>query len=350
MKRLMSAFVLLVAVGIAGTSPSFARISQAPDFIENRLAKADFACICVVTQFDQLKPPVVQGQLVTTDAIYEATIRVIQTLKGEAQAHEISGIFNSVDGDPGPLLSINVKYVLFLKRQPHGKYQFSGEGEQSVILIPEDIFIKDDSGGLSSFETSLADGLRRHLNDSEGIDLMDIFLQFRNMSAPTIAELDAIGRASPSRLSLLALEALCRSAGDSRRYVPQLIAMLDDIETKTPSDIGNLGGYEISYLIETVDNDTTVADLERLKQLSNFRILGFNAMVAIRRFHDPKTIPFLVAKLDSDDRDIQYEAVITLAEITGKEGDFAPGGGLFDQDPSKYKVLWKNWYKSQGKP
>ena len=349
MNRLSSELAALVVLGIAGTSPSYAKISQAPDFIENRLAKSDFVCVCQATQTAQTSPPVLAGGKLTP-LNYEATIQVLQVLKGEAQFKEAKVTFTGVDPMFGPPLPVNFKYVLFLNRQPDGKFELSGEVEQSIIALPADISVGRDSQGLSSLEADLVDGLQKHLSDPEGIDLMNILLQFHKISGPTIAELDAIGKASPSRLSLLALEALCRSGGDSRRYVPQLIAMLVDIETSTPSDIGNLGGNEVSYIIETVDNDTTVADIERLKQLSNFKVLGLNAMVAIRRFHDPETIPFLVAKLDSDDRDIQYEAVITLSEITGKDDDFAPGGGLFDQNPSKYRALWKDWYQSQGKP
>jgi hypothetical protein len=351
-KRLMSALAALIVVGIVETLPSYAKISQAPDFIENRLAKADFVYICVATQITQTGPPALAGGKLTP-LDYEATIQILQVLKGGAPTKRENVIFTGVDPMLGPPLPVNLKYVLFLNRLPDGKFQLSGEDAQSIIVLPEDISIEGGSGGLNSFEVDLADDMRKHVNDPEGVEMMNILLQFHNISSPTISELDAIGKMSPSKLSLLALEVLCRSGGHSRKYVPRLIAMLNDIGTKPPMDFTELGnlGYGLDYMIETIDNDTTVADLEGLKKLSNFKVLGLDAMAAIRRFHDPETIPFLVTKLDSDDRDIQYEAVITLAEVTGKdEGDFAPGGGPFDQNPSKYIALWKDWYQSQGKP
>ena len=70
-------------------------------------------------------------------------------------------------------------------------------------------------------------------------------------------------------------------------------------------------------------------------------------MNGVRKLHDPGTVPFLVRKLESNDRMIQYLAVITLSEVTGLNGDFGPGMGPYLRNPDKYTKIWKDWYRTQ---
>jgi hypothetical protein len=46
---------------------------------------------------------------------------------------------------------------------------------------------------------------------------------------------------------------------------------------------------------------------------------------------------------------VQYIAVITLAEIFAKEGDYAPSKRLYDKNPDLYIGLWKQWAKDTGR-
>jgi HEAT repeat protein len=75
------------------------------------------------------------------------------------------------------------------------------------------------------------------------------------------------------------------------------------------------------------------------------------AIYALRKLADPHTTFFFIQLLDSQDSDRQFTAVIALAEINHKYGDFAPGMGLFEKDRRKYIQRWKEWYraKSQSK-
>lgn len=72
------------------------------------------------------------------------------------------------------------------------------------------------------------------------------------------------------------------------------------------------------------------------------------AMYAIRVIQDPKTIPLLIKALDDPDPKAEYHALAALALITHKGGDFGPGIGAFERDPSKYVHLWKQWWEAEG--
>lgn len=64
---------------------------------------------------------------------------------------------------------------------------------------------------------------------------------------------------------------------------------------------------------------------------------------------NPVVIPFLVSALDDPDHVAAYIALIALAEMTKKGGEFGPGRGLYDQDPQKYIALWKHWWETEGR-
>lgn len=99
-----------------------------------------------------------------------------------------------------------------------------------------------------------------------------------------------------------------------------------------------------------LEKRTTAGDFPLLQELirsSSDTILRMSAMLALRRIRDPAFIPFLVEQLDSNDSIVQYEAVITLAEMTGLSGDYGPSMPRFDANPPKYRELWKQWWAEQ---
>jgi hypothetical protein len=73
------------------------------------------------------------------------------------------------------------------------------------------------------------------------------------------------------------------------------------------------------------------------------------ALTGLRKIANPIVIPFLVSVLDDPDPVVAYIALITLAEMTKKYGDFGPGRGLYDKDPQKYIALWKHWWETEGR-
>jgi hypothetical protein len=135
------------------------------------------------------------------------------------------------------------------------------------------------------------------------------------------------------------------------------------LRTKSIDSVQKLQRYLESYTSEgqpsalfvvgpelrEVTNPEALPALEALSA-SKFRSVRSGAMDAIRKIRSPKSVPFLVAKLDDPDSNVQYVALIALAEILGKyEDDFAPSMYLFDKRPGYYKGLWKKWWQEEGK-
>ena len=62
----------------------------------------------------------------------------------------------------------------------------------------------------------------------------------------------------------------------------------------------------------------------------------------------PQAAATLAQRLDDTDRDIQFQAVLALAEIYHKTGEYAPTTPLFDLNPQRYTDLWKTWLQESG--
>lgn len=66
---------------------------------------------------------------------------------------------------------------------------------------------------------------------------------------------------------------------------------------------------------------------------------------ALRNMRNRAAIRPLVGALRDSDQDVQYQAVIGLAEINGVTGEWAPGTELFNKDPEHYLKHWQEWAK-----
>ena len=54
-------------------------------------------------------------------------------------------------------------------------------------------------------------------------------------------------------------------------------------------------------------------------------------------------------RLDDQDGNVQYSALISMAEIVPKlDTGYAPGMGPFDADPDRYISAWKKWWQTEG--
>jgi HEAT repeat protein len=71
------------------------------------------------------------------------------------------------------------------------------------------------------------------------------------------------------------------------------------------------------------------------------------ASAGLRNTRDPAAVEPLTRALHDSDRDVQYQAVIGLAEITGTTGEWAPGYGLFLRAPERYVNHWQEWAKER---
>jgi hypothetical protein len=134
------------------------------------------------------------------------------------------------------------------------------------------------------------------------------------------------------------------------------------LKNKTPDGVVKFSGYLETYrgdqppigLISAAAELSLVADarvLPDIERLSSSRFISVQmaAMEAIRRIASDKSAATLVSRLDDPDGHVRYLAVITLAELFGKSGDYGPSAELFDEKPSYYTALWKKWWEDEGK-
>jgi HEAT repeat protein len=114
-------------------------------------------------------------------------------------------------------------------------------------------------------------------------------------------------------------------------------------QEQPPIELMNAAG-ELSL----VADPKALPDIELLSG-SKYLSIQMAAMDAIRHIGSFKSAPVLVERLDDPNRIVQYSAVITLAELFDKSGDYGPNIELFGKDPQKYIRLWKQWWIDEGK-
>jgi len=71
------------------------------------------------------------------------------------------------------------------------------------------------------------------------------------------------------------------------------------------------------------------------------------AAAALRNTRDPAAIGPLTEALDDSDREVRYQGVIGLAEITGADSEWSPAYGTFANNEGRYLTYWRDWTKSR---
>jgi hypothetical protein len=74
-------------------------------------------------------------------------------------------------------------------------------------------------------------------------------------------------------------------------------------------------------------------------------VLRQAAFHALRAFRDPASFPVLAEALDDPDRDVRYNAVVTLCMAINAPNVPCPSMPLFDEDEQKYIGPVRAWWK-----
>jgi hypothetical protein len=108
--------------------------------------------------------------------------------------------------------------------------------------------------------------------------------------------------------------------------------------------------WRLSGAIEIIElrlrDPKPIPALVPLLHVSNVTVRRAGA-AALRNTHNAAATDPLIDALQDSDLEVQYQAVIGLAEITGTTGEWAPGSELFRQDPGRYVDHWREWAKSR---
>ncbi len=126
------------------------------------------------------------------------------------------------------------------------------------------------------------------------------------------------------------------------------ISMLDVAEDILLHPAPNTEDYLLTNLsasLMDIKDTSAIPTLERLLSSSNSRT-RLGAIMALRQMHSSEGIVSLVAALDDNDRDVRYEAVMGLAELTGQD-PWRPAISVFQADEQHYLDHWKAWAQTR---
>ena len=318
-----------------------ARIEVAPGPIEDRFEQASLVCRGLVTAGTPCNWPEVNGKLGPADCSVSITVEAVY--KGRASGPGMTLVFPHLDPMMGVPVGANREYLFFLRRSPSGEYFLPIETSGAQILVDRMSFPSGSRDGMRALESDVLDSASDAHHVRPALDLLS---QFAHPSSAAIQRLQAIPT-STLDLSVLKLALLARS--DPGQYLPALVTTLEawSAANRLPDPAyPTIVPPGLAVISATLEGLTSARDMASLQRLAGSDQPGIrlSAMWGIRRLKDRATVPFLIAQLDSADNWVRYIAVASLAEITGKSGDFGPGKGPFDRDERKYIALWKAWW------
>jgi hypothetical protein len=288
----------------------------------------------------------VDGKLTPTDCSH--LVRIKAVYKGLAPGDTITIRENRVDPLRGTSMSDGHEYLLFLRKEEGKSHLGLVETPGAIVPLEGLAYTGESRSGMEGFQLDTLDAAREpgHLAAA-----LSIVLQCDHVGTSALERVQE-ARVGNTEENLLKLAILSRSAPS--RYLTELADALaawieaNPVSGQAPPTLVPPGMLIIGETLASLTSTAEIPTLERIAQ-SNQPFLCASAMQGIRRLKDPGSVPFLVSQLDSADRSVRYLAVITLAEISGKSGEFGPGKLMFDKDEKSHIELWKNWWNERRK-
>ncbi len=324
-------------------APAVAQIAPTPGSqpIKPAFDAADLVCYCFVRAVaPETTTPTNQEGGARRRMRAEIEVRDVykSVLNEQSTTAEFMQSFPGSRGGDGPTLWTGESAILFLKAVRPGKYEFA---ERFLGAIPFRSFtVLGEGAGLEKLQAALVAVL--HGNDEEDkLSALRLLHGFDLLSRDALSQIAPLANSKDPEIAFWVLALLLKS--------------------KTPDSVTSLAAYLDSYHGDAqewamVNLDTDLAQIRDMKArpalevltASKFVPIRDGAMRALRTIRDPHSAPALVRRLDDPEYDIQYLAVITLAEAFGKYEDFAPNMALFEKSPRKYTDLWKKWWADEG--
>jgi len=263
----------------------------------------------------------------------------------------------------GTLTDSRLAFQFLLPLVPVG-YKGITSGEFGVF------FLTKGPGGrqvLDGYHPFVAAALHRPASTGTYLDAVtsELLNAARSPETSTLTKrgaVDALGTLNTPAASA-ALEAIAKEAdADSRalaaaalleRGKAELIGPAASLLLSPGATLDQYTIWRLSHGIEFIEakirDPKPVPVLARLLSLPNVTIRRA-AAAALRETRAPAAIGPLSQALEDEDRDVQYQGVIGLAEITGTVGDWAPGIELFRGDPERYLKYWRDRARSLARP
>jgi hypothetical protein len=237
-----------------------------------------------------------------------------------------------------PVISKPATALMFLKSSSPSSYEYA---DRFIGAIPfTTIPLQTAPSGLPKLQSALTE-VARTGNHDDRISAMRLLDGFSQFSPDTLKVVESLSDSNDFETAFSALAVLVQAKQPDS--VQKLATYLRTHKTETPPAAVISIGKGLAKVTEPKD----LVALEDLTSSSIFSI-QFGAMAGIRNIRSPQSARTLVQLLDDPNNNIQFLAVITLSEIFQMGDDYGPTMYSFDQNPSRYTTLWKNWAKSQG--
>lgn len=336
---------LLICVSSLLLSSLFADIVPTPGTqpVAPVFAQADLVCNCVVESVRVLSEQKLgpSGKTVTHRQAV-ASVRVKQAYNKDVSPGTL--VYVAFDDEIPimhaslPSLTESETALMFLSLSTPSTYRFSDPflGVTPFTSIP----VQHGNPGLLELQAALT-GVLQHGDSGDTVNALQLLQGFDQFPPETLAALDSLRDSSDPEIALASIAVLLKAKqpGNVQELANYLRAHHMSTEPMAVASIGS----ELSKV-------TNVGDLAALGTLTSSDSLSIKlgAMAALRNIRSVQSAPALVKRLDDPNKDIQYLAVIALAEIFQKNNEYAPNMALFDQNPGHYTEIWKTWWKREG--
>jgi len=321
-----------------------ARISVTGD-IEGRFAASDLVCrgtVSAITALSREGATDATGKLTPVD--YDISFSDASCYKGTVKSQRFVVRIRRHDQSQGRPGAVRTRELLFLKTSEGSVLEPVEDGRSAILFWDLPRPSPGTRSGIPQLQRDIASVALDRRDLSRSKEALQLFLSFGHLDPDVRATLAQLQGSGDADTRLLCLEARLKTAGagDHHALLRELAVALSARGGENPP-----GMFEI---LDVIAQKSSFWDFEALKMLVRcpYPLLRSSAMDAIRSLRAPRTMPFLVEQLDSNDPDVQYDALITLAEITNKGGDFGPTMDTFEKQPEKHIALWKKWWQDEG--
>ncbi len=195
--------------------------------------------------------------------------------------------------------------------------------------------------GFDKLESALLLVLQRGNHDDQ-VNALELLEGFDRLAPATMGAVSVLISSADPRVALAALSVLLRTGTPAS--VARFAAYLETYKEERPP----IELFTASGALSGVTDPAARVDIERLSGDMHTDVRRA-AMYALRHIASAKSAPVLIQRLDDPDGNVSYLALITLAEIFHKYGDYAPNDEFFDKDPQQYIRRWKDWWNTEGK-
>jgi hypothetical protein len=306
--------------------------------------RADLVCNCAVESINVVNEEHLQRQgkllirrhmiaSVEVQDAYKSSVSVAQRISVEYD-EETPATMASMPG-----LTSGEKALLFLAARGPSAYVFA---DPFLGVTPFSALGRQPGElGMMKLQSALAGALLGTSRDDQ-INAMRLLQGFEELSPDTISRVIPLSSSADPGVAFSAIAVLLKTK------TPEAVETLERYLDKYKSDTEPIALASIGTELGQISDEGALAAIDALTR-SRYLPIRFGAMEALRRMRNPRSAPALVRRLDDAESTVRYVAVITLSEIFGQAGDYAPSMYLFDKNPDFYVNLWKAWWAKEGR-